>query len=125
MRKDVPRYIIDLSKELRRNETQSETILWQRLRGNRLKGFKFKRQYAIGRYIADFYCSKAELVVEIDGNIHDVEAQIRYDILRENELRARKISVLRFSNEQVLTKMEEVLRAIECEIIKIISMKSD
>ena len=71
MRRDTPDYVKKLAIDLRMNQTEAENMLWQRLRGNKLKGFKFRRQYAFGRYIADFYCSKARLIIEVDGKVHE------------------------------------------------------
>ena len=63
-----------LSRNLRSNMTDAEMLLWSRIRGKQLKGFQFYRQKIIGKYIADFYCPKASLVIEIDGGQHyDIE----------------------------------------------------
>ena len=60
MRKDTPKYIIQVARDLRKDQTGTEKKLWERSRDRRLGGYKFRRQYAIGRYIADFYCSEAQ-----------------------------------------------------------------
>jgi very-short-patch-repair endonuclease len=70
MRSDTPKYIVEIARDIRKEQTDAENELWQRLRGRRLADYKFRRQYAIGRYIADFYCSEARLIIEIDGPIH-------------------------------------------------------
>lgn len=117
MRKDTPNYIVELSKELRKNQTEAEIELWSRLRGNQLSGIKFRRQYAIGRYIADFYCSKANVVIEIDGRIHNELDKKEYDLIRENEIIERGIRILRFTNEQVMSDINEVLHKIKSKIL--------
>jgi very-short-patch-repair endonuclease len=117
MRKYTPDYIVELSREFRRNQTTAESELWKRLRSNSLSGIKFRRQYAIGRYIADFYCSKANLVIEIDGKIHETIDKKEYDLIRESEIRARNIRILRFTNEQIMNDIKVVLCKIKDEII--------
>ena len=59
------------AQELRQEQTESESVLWEQLRGRRLNGAKFRRQHSIGRFIVDFCCPSAKLVVEVDGGIHD------------------------------------------------------
>ena len=73
------------AKEMRSEMTAAERKLWQRLRANRLEGFHFRRQQVIEPYIADFYCHKAQLVIEVDGGIH--LEQEDYDRQREADLR--------------------------------------
>ena len=123
MRKDTPDYIVKLSKEFRRKQTAAESELWGRLRNGKLSGIKFRRQYAIGRYIADFYCSKANLVIEIDGAIHEIKDKKEYDLIRENEIKSRDIHILRFTNEQVVNDIKEVLLKIEIEVLSNSSSK--
>ena len=99
------------ARDLRKTMTPAETALWQRLRGKRLDGWHFRRQHAVGPFIVDFFCAKAKLVLEVDGPIHN--RQVEYDAERtawlENE---RGYRVIRFSNEDVLTDIEEVLARI-------------
>lgn len=104
--------IMKLAGELRRNQTLAEKTLWQALRKRNLKGHKFRRQHPIGRYIVDFYCHSAKLVVEVDGSIHDILSVKEYDIVREQEIAALGLHVLRFSNEQVLTNLDSVVEEI-------------
>ena len=119
MRKDTPIFIKSISKNLRKNQTQAEQILWKEIRNNKLHGYKFRRQYAIGRYIADFYCSSAGLVIQIDGKIHDVYEQKEYDLIREKEIKSRKINILRFSNGDVLNNINNVLFKIHAVLQKL------
>jgi very-short-patch-repair endonuclease len=99
------------AKELRKNMTSAERILWERLRNRQLAGFKFRRQHPIGTCIVDFYCAGARLVIEIDGGIHLGQAEA--DANRSQELEAQGYRVLRFTNEQVATDLEGVLSAIQ------------
>jgi very-short-patch-repair endonuclease len=98
------------AKEMRQNMTPAERILWQRLRANRLEGFHFRRQQIIDRFIVDFYCHAADLVVEVDGGSH--LEQEAYDRERDAHLAERGLKVLRFLNTEVEKEMESVLAAI-------------
>ena len=84
----------------------------------RIKGLRFKRQHPILYFIADFYCHKAKLIIEIDGAYHDIPEQYCFDRNRENELEELGLKVIRFTNEQVLTEIEKTLKIIEVEILK-------
>src|SRR5919202_396192 len=87
------------ARTLRRQQTSSEELLWQQLRGRRLDGFKFRRQVPIGRYVVDFLCLHAKLIVEVDGRQHGWEAD--YDAERTRTLEGMGFVVLRVSNEDV------------------------
>jgi very-short-patch-repair endonuclease len=95
------------AKELRRNPTPEERLLWQRLRANRLGGFHFRRQQPIAGFIVDFYCHAAALVVEVDGEIH--QNQIEADAERDRALNSLGYRVIRFTNEDIWKRMQEVL----------------
>jgi very-short-patch-repair endonuclease len=97
----------------RRNATPAEECLWEVLRDRKLDGWKFKRQRVIGKFVADFCCRDAKLIVELDGAIHDArDAQIA-DALRTEFLNAKGYTVLRFRNEEVLDDLLEVLNTIK------------
>jgi very-short-patch-repair endonuclease len=98
------------AKELRRAMTGAERTLWERLRGNRLHGFHFRRQQVIDGFIADFYCHAAGLVVEVDGGVHAQQAA--YDSERDRVLSQRGLRVLRIGNEQVEKNLDGVLACI-------------
>ncbi|MBI5305460.1 MAG: DUF559 domain-containing protein [Chloroflexi bacterium] len=100
----------DTARRLRREMTDAEKILWQNLRANRLNGFHFRRQQIVGKYIVDFYCHAASLVVEVDGKIH--AQQIERDAERESELKARGLFILRFKNEEIEYNLRNVLEQI-------------
>jgi len=112
MKRDTPKYIVEIAKELRENKTNSETILWDILKSRKLNGLKFRRQYAIGRYIADFYCVEKRLAIEIDGNIHKKRDIKEYDLIRQEEIESRNVLVLKFTNEEVEKNIDEVKRKI-------------
>jgi very-short-patch-repair endonuclease len=98
------------AKELRKEATPTEKLLWERLRGRRLSGFKFRRQAPMGRGIADFYCPECKLIVEIDGDIHDFQTE--EDGLRTKEMESFGYRVIRFRNEEILSNIETVLGKI-------------
>ena len=98
------------ARELRQNPTPAERILWEKLRHNRLSSLQFRRQQVIDHYIVDFYCHSKALVVEVDGDIHDLQQE--YDKERENYLLARGFYILRVSNDEVLGNLSGVLMKI-------------
>ena len=97
------------AKELRANLTEPERRLWYRLRANRL-GVKFQRQVVLPPYIADFASRRERLAIELDGDTH-AERQ-PYDAARTRALQAMGYRVLRFTNADVMTNLDEVLQAI-------------
>jgi very-short-patch-repair endonuclease len=103
--------VFELAKNLRRNMTDAEMILWQHLKAG-INGIKFRRQHPIGIYVADFYCHKIKLIIEIDKSIHHKKEIKDYDIKRENDLKSWGYSVIRFSNDKVLKQREAVLAEI-------------
>jgi very-short-patch-repair endonuclease len=98
------------ARQLRQPLSPPEHKLWQLLRGRRLNGFKFRRQHPIGRYIVDFYCAEAGLVVELDGASHLL--QVEYDQARMAWLEAQGYHVVRFGNQEVGRDVYAVARAI-------------
>ena len=97
------------ARRLRREQTDAEYRLWNRLRGRELAGYKFVRQVPLGPYVVDFLCRKASLAVELDGEQHADNAK---DHARTAFLNAHGYSVLRFWNHEVLREQEAVLDAI-------------
>ena len=102
------------SKKNREDPTKAETILWEKLRDRKLNGFKFRRQHAIGQFIADFVCIEKSLIVEVDGSIHDDRKE--QDELRTNALNQIGFRVLRFSNDEVEERVDYVLEKIKREL---------
>ena len=99
-------------RELRKNQTKAEEILWFELRNNKL-GIKFKRQHSIGGYIVDFYCQKYKLIIELDGEIHDTSEARKYDSIRNKYFTELGYKVLRFQNFEVENDTEIVLEKIK------------
>lgn len=108
----TPGYIYDLCRKLRRKSTDTEKRLWEYLRTKRLNGLKFRRQHPIGRYIADFYCREARLVIELDGGVHNIRDQKEYDKIRQEIIKVRGLRVLRIRNKEIEKDIQSVLRKI-------------
>ena len=106
----MKRLNVNRARNLRVGQTDAEQMLWYHLRNRRLNGWKFRRQHEIGRYIADFVCPDAGLIVELDGGQHG--EQMIYDELRTLELEAMGYRVLRFWNNDVLKNLDGVIEMI-------------
>ena len=106
----------ELAKQLRNNQTEAELFLWNYLKFIKISGVRFKRQHPILYFIADFYCHKAKLIIEVDGDYHNLPEQYMYDKNRDEELEEFGLKVMRFTNDQVLNDIENVLNIIEGEI---------
>ena len=100
-------------RDLRRDHTDAEKILWQKLRNRQLYGMKFFRQYSVGPYALDFHCPKSKLAIELDGGQHAEEDRREYDEHRSEYLKAHGIEVMRFWNNEVMRNMDGVLSRIE------------
>jgi very-short-patch-repair endonuclease len=105
------------AKELRKNMTESEQVLWEHIRNRKHRKLKFRRQHPIGTFIADFYCHEIKLVIEVDGEIHELPENKEYDIGRNAEMEDMGIAVIRFTNDEVLNSMSSVLKRID-EIVQ-------
>ncbi len=98
------------SKHLRQNMTDTEKVLWYRLRDRQVIGCKFRRQHCIGNYVVDFYCADKNLIIELDGGQH--ASQTGYDNQRTKYLELQGYKVIRFWNNEVLANLEGVLLKI-------------
>ena len=99
--------LVKLARELRKNQTSAETLLWNLLRGRKLLGLKFRRQHQLGKYVADFYCREAQLVIECDGSAHRGNEQWQHDQNRDAYMISQGIRVMRFRNAEIWTKLTE------------------
>ena len=104
--------IIDRANQLRRNTTIPEKLLWEKLNNNQLLKLHFRRQHPIYRFIADFYCHKIKLVIELDGDSHTSKEAQSYDENRTAEMENFGIVVVRFKNEEVINQLPEVVAKI-------------
>ena len=97
-------------RQLRRDQTRAEDALWEHLRSRQIASLKFRRQHAVDRFVVDFYCAEASLVIEVDGSVHDdSRAQ---DALRQEILESAGLRIIRFSNDDVLNHIEDVIASI-------------
>jgi very-short-patch-repair endonuclease len=101
-----------LARQLRKNMTEAESFLWQRIRRKQLKDRQFYRQKNIDNYIVDFYCPSAKVIVELDGGQHYTQEAIREDQVRNKYLESLGFTVLRFSDREVFKNIEGVLERI-------------
>ena len=106
----VTREKLQRAREFRHDMTLSEKTLWQELRANKL-GVHFRRQQIIAGFIVDFYCHRAALVVEVDGDIHDLQQE--EDARREDVLREMGLTIVRFRNDDVLTDLSAIVGRIK------------
>jgi len=105
--------IFKKASELRKSETEAEKLLWTRLNKNQLLGLQFRNQHPINLFIADFYCHKIKLVIEVDGSIHDLLENKEYDIGRTELLNEFGLEIIRFTNEEIIYDLNSVVNKIE------------
>ena len=98
------------ARRLRRNMTPAEQKLWEALKGKKLGGLKFRAQQPVGPFILDFYCPARKLVVELDGEVHEEQAD--YDEVRTQQLEGYGYRVIRFRSEEVREDLPTVLERI-------------
>lgn len=102
--------MLENAKRLRREMTPAEKVLWKHLKANRLNGLHFRRQQIIHGYFADFLCHQHDLIVEVDGGIHELQKE--YDKEREEYLRSLGFRIIRFKNEEIKEDLKGVLQRI-------------
>ena len=112
-----------LARELRKNMTYGEVLLWNELKDDKLWGFDFDRQRCIDNYIVDFYCKELMFAIEVDGMSHDNEEAFLKDEIRQSRLESLGVRFLRFTEAEVKYDRDNVIRVLEGKIIEII--KSD
>ena len=108
--KDTPRYVTNLSRKLRNNMTECEKMLWEKISKKQLNGLKFRRQFPVGRYIADFYNHEKKLIIEVDGSVHNEQKE--YDKNREKYLEASGYTIIRFTNDEIVNNIDLVIEKI-------------
>jgi guanylate kinase len=107
--------LLERAREMRRHPTQAESLLWQHLRRNP-EGIKFRRHHPVGPFIVDFFCSRASLAIEIDGEYHFDDQQVEDDSTRTEALLEHGVDVIRFSNKNVMEDLGGVLEKIWHEV---------
>lgn len=106
-------YLKKLARHLRNNSTKAEIILWKQLKGKSMRGYDFHRQKPIDQYILDFFCHELMLGIEVDGYSHQLEEVQKKDVIKEERMNELGIHVMRFTDDQVLKDMGNVLREID------------
>ena len=114
--------VFENAKRLRNTMTDTEIALWIFLRKG-INGFKFRRQHPFGLFIADFFCHKAKLIIEIDGSIHNLAEVKIQDRNKEDNLMLLGYHIIRFSNKEVHQEINQVLYKIRDTIINIINLQ--
>jgi len=106
---NIKRKNVSLARNLRSNSTDAERLLWKHIRGRAINGLKFRRQYPVGNYIADFVCLEKRVVVELDGGQHNENKQ---DVVRDAWLAENGYKVVRIWNNDVLGNIEGAVDSI-------------
>ena len=108
--------VILFARELRKNMTRAEEVLWSRLRKKQVDGFTFRRQHPIDIYIVDFYCHEFNLIIEVDGEIHEIPEVSEHDEGRTAELERLGLVIIRFTNQEVIQQTDNVINRIKAQI---------
>ena len=111
-KKQIPPDLLEFARNLRKEQTEAEHLLWALLRDRRFLGFKFRRQHPVDPYVLDFYCHEASLGIELDGGQHNEPENEAHDRKRTEFLAQKGIRVLRFWNNEVFSETEGILRSI-------------
>lgn len=111
-------YLKEYARKLRNDSTLGEIILWEYLNRKQMLGFDFHRQKPLLKYIVDFYCYELELVIEIDGMYHNDGENYEKDLIRDTELSKYNLTVLRFTEQEIKTDLQNVIRTIESYIFE-------
>lgn len=121
MRYTTNRELIQKARELRKNMTLAEKILWSELKSKKLSGYKFRRQLPVFDYIVDFYCYELNLIIEIDGPVHNLPEIEIYDDKRDKLFRTNGYVVMHLSNDEVVSNLDTTLTKINELIIGLLS----
>jgi len=104
------------ARRMRKNPTESEAVLWTFIRDKQL-GYRFRRQQIIDDYIVDFICLEKKLIIEVDGKYHSDGEQREFDAMRQNKLLSEGYRIIRFTNEEVSTHIEQTVECIKKYLI--------
>jgi very-short-patch-repair endonuclease len=115
-RRDHDLRLQEFARDMRKAPSEAEREMWRILRRKKIDGFRFRRQYPIAGYIADFVCLSANLIIEVDGGQHGEEAAQKYDERRTSVLNEDGFRVLRFWAHEVLKYREAVFRTVWREL---------
>lgn len=108
------------SRNLRKNQTSAEKIIWNKLRNRQFNKLKFRRQHIIENFIVDFYCEKINLVIELDGDVHAYNNKINQDKIREEFLKDKGFNIIRYTNDDIYSNLDSVLEDLwtKCKKLK-------
>jgi len=109
-------------RNLRRDQTYCEKILWIYLRDRKTLGYKFRRQYSVDHFVIDFYCPQLKLAIELDGSVHDLPDQKEYDAYRQEYLEKFGITFCRITNDELMSNAKMAFEKIE-NAIKLLCSK--
>ena len=113
-----PKHSKKLRQHLRNNMPRTEVLLWNRIKGKQILGYKIRRQYGVGNYVIDFYCPKLKLGIEIDGDSHFTVKGLNHDRIRNNYIAGKGIELLRVTTTEIYDNMDGVLEYIVREFQK-------
>ncbi|HSW89112.1 MAG TPA: endonuclease domain-containing protein [Candidatus Saccharimonadales bacterium] len=102
-----------LALNLRKQQTDAETILWVHIKNRQIDGVKFRRQVPMGNYIADFVCVKSKLIIELDGGHHNEDVKRNKDDERTKWFEIQGYTILRFWNDEVINNLPGIIERIE------------
>ena len=105
----------EVRKALRLNGTSAEAVMWTQIKGRKINGRKWRRQFSVGPFIVDFYCPELKLAIELDGAPHYATGGYEADESRTNYLREHGIRIIRFENKDIWTSLEGVIETIDRE----------
>lgn len=109
-----------LARQLRKNMTFGEALLWNELKDNKLLGLDFDRQRCIDNYIVDFYCKDLQLAIEVDGSSHDNAEAVEKDIIRQHRLESLGVYFIRFTEREIKQDIFNVLNALQATVLEIL-----
>ncbi len=108
-----------LRRTLRHEMPRAEEVLWSKLRREQMMGCRFRRQYSVQSYVLDFYCPRARLAIEVDGDSHFQRGSSSKDAIRQGVIESFGIRFLRFRNIEIFEQLDVVLEAIRRELMQI------
>ncbi len=111
MRKQPP-YLTSFARDVRKNPTFTEKLMWNALRNRKQDGLKFRREHPVEGYIADFFCVEHNLIIEIDGSIHDETSKKEKDIVRQKRLEEAGYRIVRFTAQEININIDSVIDKI-------------
>ena len=114
----------EIRRELRQSPISCEAIMWLKLRNSKI-GYKFRRQYGVGKYIVDFFCPELKLVIEIDGATHCTEDEIMYDTQRQKFLEEKGLIVKRYLNIDIKNNLSEVMHDLQSACERLVACKEN